>query len=257
VPSAPDAEPLTIAAADATRRIVDEMEGTKRLMLHGRVNPNQPGDLERMDELAAQWDICAWKTYTQFGPGGHGYFLSDEPGLAMIEKARALGIKVCVHKGCRSGAVVRTQPVSDIGKVAKQYPTALSFITRLRCGQSGARIRPCGRATVSTHCAVARQRHRAEQHRRNSARRFLTRAGPPRTRWHVQVRERTTCCGNRPIWYGSPQDQIQAFRAFQIAPAARGNGYPELTPALGQSVRLQRNGAVQDLAGRSETAPQH
>ena len=46
VPSARDAEPLTIQAADAVRRIVDKLEGTHRLLLHGRVNPNQPGDLE-------------------------------------------------------------------------------------------------------------------------------------------------------------------------------------------------------------------
>jgi hypothetical protein len=35
------------------------------------------------------------------------------------------------------------------------------------------------------------------------------------------------------IWYGSPQDQIAAFRAFQIAPEAREKyGYPEITPKL-------------------------
>jgi hypothetical protein len=39
--------------------------------------------------------------------------------------------------------------------------------------------------------------------------------------------------GTDSIWYGSPQDQIQAFRAFQIAPELRAkHGYPELTPAL-------------------------
>ena len=77
-----------------------------------------------MDELAARWDICAWKTYTQFGPGGRGYFLSDEPGLAMIEKARALGVKVvCVHKGLPFGPQsYEHSQCSDIGKVAKQFP---------------------------------------------------------------------------------------------------------------------------------------
>jgi len=39
--------------------------------------------------------------------------------------------------------------------------------------------------------------------------------------------------GTDSIWYGSPQDQIQAFRAFQIAePYRERYGYPELTPAL-------------------------
>jgi len=39
--------------------------------------------------------------------------------------------------------------------------------------------------------------------------------------------------GTDSIWYGSPQDQIQAFRSFAIADAlAERHGYPELTPAL-------------------------
>jgi hypothetical protein len=39
--------------------------------------------------------------------------------------------------------------------------------------------------------------------------------------------------GTDSIWYGSPQDQIQAFRVFQIAPEFRDKfGYPEITPEL-------------------------
>ncbi len=75
VPSRADNEPVTIQAADAVRKIVDRMQGTHRLLVHGRVNPNQAGDIERMDELKQRWGICAWKTYTQFGPGGKGFFL--------------------------------------------------------------------------------------------------------------------------------------------------------------------------------------
>ena len=39
--------------------------------------------------------------------------------------------------------------------------------------------------------------------------------------------------GTDSIWYGSPQDQIQAFRTFQIAPELRAkHGYAEITPQL-------------------------
>jgi hypothetical protein len=39
--------------------------------------------------------------------------------------------------------------------------------------------------------------------------------------------------GTDSIWYGSPQDQIQAFRTFQISPQLRERyGYAEITPAL-------------------------
>ena len=43
--------------------------------------------------------------------------------------------------------------------------------------------------------------------------------------------------GTDSIWYGSPQDQIEAFRAFQISPELREkHGYAELTPALKKKV---------------------
>ena len=45
--------------------------------------------------------------------------------------------------------------------------------------------------------------------------------------------ENNVLWGTDSIWYGSPQDQIQAFRTFQIAPVLRAKyGYAEITPAL-------------------------
>src|SRR6185503_3962418 len=42
--------------------------------------------------------------------------------------------------------------------------------------------------------------------------------------------ENNVLWGTDSIWYGSPQDQIQAFRTFQIAPALRArHGYPQIT----------------------------
>jgi hypothetical protein len=124
VPSTREAEPVTIQAADHVRRLVDKLEGTHRLLLHGRVNPNQPGDLEGMDELARKWGVSAWKTYTQYGPGGKGYFLSDDVGMRFIEKARALGVKnICVHKGLPFGSrSYEHSQCSDIGVVARGFP---------------------------------------------------------------------------------------------------------------------------------------
>jgi hypothetical protein len=66
--------------------------------------------------------------------------------------------------------------------------------------------------------------------------------------------------GTDSIWYGSPQDQIQAFRAFQIAPELRErHGYPELTPALRAKVfglnALRPYGIAQeDALGRAARA---
>jgi len=59
--------------------------------------------------------------------------------------------------------------------------------------------------------------------------------GRPRMPWEsfFCIAARARPVGHDSIWYGSPQDQIQAFRAFQIAPALREkHGYPEITPQL-------------------------
>ena len=45
------------------------------------------------------------------------------------------------------------------------------------------------------------------------------------------VGEDNVVWGTDSIWYGSPQDQIQAFRAFEITPEFQDRfGYPALTP---------------------------
>ncbi len=64
IPSRRESELLTIQEADETRRIVEKLDGSHRLLLHGRANPNQPGDLDGMDELAERWGVVAWKCYT-------------------------------------------------------------------------------------------------------------------------------------------------------------------------------------------------
>ncbi len=245
VPSAPDAEPVTIEAADAVRRIVDEMEGTHRLLLHGRVNPNQAGDVERMESLARDWKISAWKTYTQFGPGG-GYWLSDDAGLAFIERARELGVKViCVHKGlplAESGYEYST--CRDIGVVARQYPdvTFIVYHSGYVAGKRERAFEPgAGRDGVDTLIQSLEDNGigpgsnvYAEL---GSTWRFLMRE--PDDAAHVlgkllkHVGEDNVLWGTDSIWYGSPQDQIQAFRTFQIAePLREAHGYPEITPEI-------------------------
>jgi hypothetical protein len=246
VPSRRDAEPLTIQTADAVRQIVDRMEGTHRLLVHGRVNPNQPGDLEGMDELVQRWKVSAWKTYTQFGPGGKGFFLSDEIGTRFIEKARALGVKViCVHKGLPFGQQsYEHSQCSDIGVVAKRFPDVSflvyhsGFVTNVAeqaYAEGAARdgidtlIR-----SLSENGVAPNSNAYAEL---GSTWRFLMR--DPEQAAHALGKlfkycgENNVLWGTDSIWYGSPQDQIQAFRTFQIAPELRAkHGYPEITPAL-------------------------
>lgn len=82
-----------------------------------------------MDSLAANYGISAWKTYTQWGPDGKGFFLDDDAGIAFIEKARKLGIRnIAVHKGLPFGPrSYEHSTCVDVGRVARRYP-AVNFL---------------------------------------------------------------------------------------------------------------------------------
>ena len=244
VPSRRDAEPVTIQAADAVRRVVEKLEGTHRLLLHGRVNPNQPGDLEGMDELKEKWGVSAWKTYTQWGPDGKGFFLTDDVGIRFIEKARKLGVKnIAVHKGLPFGSrSYEHSQCSDIGVVAKRFPDVnfLIYHSGFVTGVPEQAYAP-GRDGIDTLVASLQKNNvtpgsnvyaelgstwrflmRDPEQAAHAIGKLVKHCGPDNVLW-----------GTDSIWYGSPQDQIQAFRAFQIAPDLRErHGYGEITPEL-------------------------
>jgi predicted TIM-barrel fold metal-dependent hydrolase len=245
VPSTAAGEPLKIEEAEATARIVERLEGTHRLYLHGRVNPNQPGDLERMDELAQRHKVAAFKTYTQWGTDGKGFWLDDEPGLAMIEKARKLGVRnVAVHKGLPFGPKsYEHSTCRDVGRVAKRFPDVnfliyhSGFVPGAAEGPYDPR-RSDGIDALVTSLAENDVAPNSNVYAElGSTWRLCMR--DPDTAAHALGKliracgEANVLWGTDSIWYGSPQDQIQAFRAFQISPALRErHGYPELTPAL-------------------------
>lgn len=265
VPSTRENEPVTIEEADETRRIVAELEGSKRLMIHGRVNPNQEGDLEAMDELAENWDICAFKTYTQYGPGGVGFFLHDDPGLAMIERARRLGVRnICVHKGLPFGQQsYEHSQCSDIGIVAKQFPD-MNFIvyhSGFVAGNDEQEFAPgAGRDGVDTLIQSVIDNDVAPNSNvyaeLGSTWRFLMRN--PNSAAHAlgkmfkYIGEDNVLWGTDSIWYGSPQDQIQAFRTFQISQEFQERfGYTAMSDALRRKV-FGLNAAVPYQIDQSE-----
>jgi predicted TIM-barrel fold metal-dependent hydrolase len=233
VPSTRDAEPVTIQAADQVRRLVDQLEGTHRLLLHGRVNPNQPGDLEGMDELKHKWGVSAWKTYTQYGPNGKGYFLHDDAGIRCIHKGLPFGSRSYEHSQC-----------SDIGVVAKRFPDVnflvyhsgfVSTVTEKAYDASG---KSDGIDTLITSLQKNEVKPNSNVYAElGSTWRFLMRdpdqAAHALGKLIVACGENNVLWGTDSIWYGSPQDQIQAFRTFQIAaPLRERHGYPEITAAL-------------------------
>jgi predicted TIM-barrel fold metal-dependent hydrolase len=246
VPSRRDASPLEIESADNVRRIVERMVGNHRLMIHGRVNPNQPGDLEDMPRLKEQFGVCAWKTYTQWGPEGRGFYLDDEVGIRFVEEARRLGVRViCVHKGLPFGPQsYEHSQCRDIGPIAKRFPDVSflvyhsGFVTEVEERAYGENAAGDGIDTLIRSLEASgigpgsnvyaelgstwRFLMRDPEQAAHGLGKLLKHMGPDNVLW-----------GTDSIWYGSPQDQIQAFRAFQIAPEFREkHGYPEITPEL-------------------------
>ena len=245
VPSTRQNEPLTIEEAAATAQIVERLEGSHRLYIHGRVNPNSPGDLESMDELAARHKIAAWKTYTQWGPDGKGFFLDDEVGIKFIEKAIKLGVRnIAIHKGLPFGPrSYQHSTCEDIGRVAKRYPNVNFLIYHSGLVADKAEGPYDEKRTDGIDALVTSLINNGVAPGSNvypelgSTWRILMR--DPDSAAHALGKLFKYCgpnnvlWGTDSIWYGSPQDQIQAFRTFQISPAFRDKfGYPMMTKEL-------------------------
>jgi hypothetical protein len=249
VPSTREGEPLTIEEAAATRAIVEKMEGSKRLMLHGRVNPNQKGDLEDMERLAG-FGVSAFKTYTQWGPSGQGFWLTDDVGVAMIEKARKLGVRnICIHKGLPFGPrSYEHSTCRDIGPIAKQFPD-MNFLIYHSGYVAGEKEGPYdpkredGADALVTSLLKAGVKPNSNVYAElGSTWRFVSTRDPDSAahllgKLFKYVGQDNVLWGTDSIWYGSPQDQIQAFRTFQISEALRAkHGYVKITPELRRKV---------------------
>ncbi len=247
VPSAPDENPLTTAEAARTREMVGQLQDGGRLLIQSLVQPQLPGAFERMERDAREFGVSGWKMYTQWGPDGHGFFLDDEAhGIPLIEKGLGLGVgRFVTHKGLplSGGFPYEYSTCRDIGPAARMFPQARfvvyhsgyvpgeaegpydpdrddgvdRLITSLR--ENG--IGPDGNVYAelgSTWRYVMRDPEEAA----HLLGKLLKHLGPDRILW-----------GTDSIWYGSPQDQIQAFRTFQIAERLRErHGYPEITPDI-------------------------
>lgn len=251
VPSTEKNMPLTNEEAAATRELVDRLDGEHRLLVHGRVIPNLDGDLERMAELKETWNISAWKTYTQYGPTPDaGWWLYDDHGQALAENARKLGVPViCIHKGLplpppmMSDQNLEYSSGLDVGRAARENPdisyiiyhsahdtkipegpydpTAERGVDSLIRSVQEAGLEP-GANVYAELGSTWREWMKDPDQAAHGMGKLLKYLGEDNVVWG------TDC-----IWYGSPQDQIQAFRSFQISAEYQEKyGYPAITSAL-------------------------
>jgi hypothetical protein len=250
VPGGADTNPLDFDAAGATRAAANALDGSERLLLHGRCMPTLAGEIDGMDAQAARFPVAAFKTYTQFGPrdGAAGFFLDDDRyGTPFIERARKLGVKrIAVHKGLAFGPRgYEYSTARDIGPVARKHPDMTflvyhsGFDTAVREGPYDANARAGVDVLVRSMQEAGNPPNVYAE--LGSTWRFVMR--DPDQAAHLLGKllktfgEDRLLWGTDSIWYGSPQDQIQAFRAFEIGRELQERqGYPALTPLVKRKV---------------------
>jgi len=196
-----------------------------------------------MPRLKNDFGVVAWKTYTQWGPDGEGYFLSDEKhGIPFLKAARDLDVKrVAVHKGIPFGRQsYRHSLCDDIGEVARRFPDIhfLVYHSGFVPGQSEGPYDPARNEGIDSLVKTVLDNelgHGSNVYAElGSTWRYLMR--DPDSAAHTlgklmkYLGEDNVLWGTDSIWYGSPQDQIQAFRAFEISEELQEkHGYPALT----------------------------
>jgi uncharacterized protein len=126
-----DKNPLPPDQMVATRKFVNDLAGSRRLLSHGLLRPNL-GEKEfpEMERQVKELKIDAWKMYTGAELGEKAWFLDDEKvAYPFWERTKKLGIKnCCVHKGLPLGAFnEKACTPHDLEKAALDWPD-LNFI---------------------------------------------------------------------------------------------------------------------------------
>ncbi len=240
---------IVVEEMASTRERMAKLAGSPRLLIHGAVRPKtepREATLAAMHAMVESWKIAAWKLYPVWSDDGKGYRLDDEEtGLWAIREGVRMGIPIfAVHKGLPlPGATNAFTSAIDVGPAAHAVKdaTILVYHAGYHPDHAEGAYDPDGEYGVDTLIrglklhgigstgnvyaelgSTWRELMKKPDQAAHVLGKLLMHLGEDRILW-----------GTDAIWYGSPQDQIQAFRAFQISPAFRDMyGYPQLTPAI-------------------------
>lgn len=268
IPIVVEPNPLSIEVMEAAKRAAERVCGDDRVLVHGQVNPNVgevAASIDGMRALVAEHPIAAWKVYTHI-PGGRPWRLDDadpdavECGRAFLDAVMEIGPRiVCVHKGFGGlGGATAFDYASpaDIGAVARDYPE-ISFVVYHSGYESGGAEGPF--VESSSPAGVDRLIATLRSHDIGPGGNVYAELGStwrlimqsPDAAGHVlgkllaQLGPERVCWGTDSIWYGTPQDQIEAFRTFQITQAAQEQyGYPGLDDVTKRRILGYNSAAV-------------
>ncbi|MBM3674389.1 MAG: amidohydrolase [Actinobacteria bacterium] len=253
IPIPEPANPLAIEDMELALAMAEQLCGDGRVLLHGGVQPTMGAvgaQLDGMATLVRDHPIAGWKVYTH--APGPGWWLDDhdasapQVGTDFLRRVAETGPRmVCVHKGL-SGGSENASPV-DIGPAAKAHPD-IDFVVYHSGYESGT---PEGPYAPTAPRGVDRLLASLEQAGIGPGENVYAELG---STWWLLMRDTTQAAhvlgkllahlgpdrivwGTDSLWYGSPQDQIQAFRAFEILPELQEvHGYPALTPEVKRKI---------------------
>jgi predicted TIM-barrel fold metal-dependent hydrolase len=217
-----------------------------------------------MEETAKRYPVVAWKTFTHFPDffehNDQAWWLDDhDPSLpqvgdAFIRKAVDLGLPtICTHKGFSGGSAYASP--QDVGPAAKRHPEA-NFVIYHSGFEAGGQEGPYTAATgnVGVNRLITSLRKAGIGPNENVfaelgstwwyVMRYPTQAAHVLGKLLKYVGEDNVVWGTDCLFYGSPQDQIQALRSFHISEEFQDRfGYPELTKEIKHKI-LGLNGAT-------------
>jgi predicted TIM-barrel fold metal-dependent hydrolase len=221
----------------------------ERMLAHCQISPKQKPEANAtmMAESKRMYDTRGWKCYP---PTEGGWFLHENDSF--IKTAIELGEKlVCAHKGFpfQGWSRVHANPMPDVGEVAKRYPD-VTFVIYHSAYDSGHTEGPydpnpnpedggvdrlakvvsesglTGKnvyAEMGSAWAISMRDPVVAQH---YVGKMLKYVGMDRLVW-----------GSECVWYGSPQNQIEAFKVFKISTEFQEMyGYPEFTDQLRRQI---------------------
>jgi len=257
-----DKNPLPPDQMVATRKYVNDIAGSRRVLSHGLLRPNLgEKEFEEMERQVKELKIDSWKMYTGAELGEKAWRLDDEKvAYPFWERTRKLGIKnLCVHKGLPLGLFnEQACTPGDLEKVAQDFPD-INWIVyhsgyRGPSGFLGARIsrgtgeRVKDRDTndpqeipwVSDILRILKKNPKIKNIYFELGGTFnILSALSPQTCLHmlgqmIQVAGADHILwGTDSIWNGSPQSQIDRLRRLKMTDELRDKyKYPELTDAI-------------------------
>jgi predicted TIM-barrel fold metal-dependent hydrolase len=241
-----DRNPLPPDQMVATRKFVNDIAQSQRVLSHGILRPNLGAkELDEMERQVRDLKIDAWKMYTGAELGENAWWMDDEKvAYPFWEKTRKLGIKnLCVHKGLPLGLFNEEHcKPSDLEKAAKDWPD-LNFIayhSGLRSVSIAGGADPQEIPWISDIFRILKRNPSIKNIYFELGSTFgQLSAFAPVPCMHMLGQMIQTAgadhilWGTDSIWGGSPQSQIERLRRLEIKPELRDQfGYPELTPAI-------------------------